>query len=711
MIDEIKKIFIDRADKKLKSILSQINANDFENFQEYKSKLDSFPEIKELESLIEKYQSATVLEDFGLDLESAINLLKENNVPIVLTENDKIIKNNPANYKSKEDFICVHKTDYMPNSEKIETAKNAGAESNGYLWFFKGSNYKVSCNTERSTVHTCVNSEVSSHIFGNWDTKKYAVLIPLKDIKNEQIGGALSVDLFTKGDIQLTDDCWILCPEDEVENLKKANPHVQIMGYEGNSVTGYANSLISNLGYHVETALDKHWENQENQEKFYEILKQEHGIENIGKLHMDTEYRSRDESNTKINAIVQIYDYINKQGLITEPEDIFKLKESFTGFNSIYENPNLFFEQMEKIGLGIPKHYQTIIKSKEEIEKKLLEGEKVDFDNLIENNKNISTEDKIIIEKFSNSLNTLAEEKDTEQFDNLFDKFTNFIATSNIDSVKDLKQNNFYNMQHSFFEFTKYLDFDNFCQTQIEIEKANLNNPYIDTRYTISNLQKYAKYLHGEKISENETIFLGNGNNWLIKRVDKTTGDQSFTITKDYPSDFMIYLNSSQEQNKDDEKKGFLRFSFVDKSGNHYDIDYTEKSLKPIMRKNYQEVEENDEKDFLEKIPKQGNISAFIQYFNKIRFNNFNVMLNENLSNEDPKLEKKHPITTEQETKQSDTTEQETKWIHILQECDQHVSHMHDGAKKKQEATQLIKTAEQEKITEMQNRNQNNEQK
>lgn len=88
--------------------------------------------------------------------------------------------------------------------------------------------------SERNTVHMAMNDEVSSHMYGSWEDCKYAILIPMSDIQNSQIGYASCVDTFTKGSLKLSQNSWILCPIDEVEQMKKIILISKLLGMKEN---------------------------------------------------------------------------------------------------------------------------------------------------------------------------------------------------------------------------------------------------------------------------------------------------------------------------------------------------------------------------------------------------------------------------------------------------------------------------------------------
>lgn len=143
-----------------------------------------------------KYGKSKTLEKLGLNFKEAISFLEENNIPIVLTEEDKYITNQEKEYKGLEDFILVHKTDFIPIQSKIKSAKDSQALVNKQI-ILNGKEYNYMYARERNTVHFAVNDEVYSHAYGNWDNSKYAVLIPLIDIPKEKVGMFSSVDTFT----------------------------------------------------------------------------------------------------------------------------------------------------------------------------------------------------------------------------------------------------------------------------------------------------------------------------------------------------------------------------------------------------------------------------------------------------------------------------------------------------------------------------------
>ena len=59
------------------------------------------------------------------------------------------------------------------------------------------------------------------------------------------------MDFWARGTVKLPEGTIILCPEKEMEEVKKANPGCIIYGYEGKSADGYGNLLLSKLGVNI----------------------------------------------------------------------------------------------------------------------------------------------------------------------------------------------------------------------------------------------------------------------------------------------------------------------------------------------------------------------------------------------------------------------------------------------------------------------------
>ena len=313
------------------------------------------------------------LEDYHLTLQDAIKLLNDNNIPIVLTEEDKkAIIDIPREYNEKgmESIVLVHKTDYIPHSSKIRSNRDAKAIAGTIETKFNdGSDYKIDVPSKRRTVHFSMNGEVGSHSYGNWDSKKYAIIIPFNDIPKENIAAANPEDTWTKDSVRLTVNTWILCPKGEKEQIQEENPNINIIEYEGECVSGYVNSFVTNLGYRYEEVGVHSWNDEKSSEEICRT------ISNNG-FRRDIHYYSK-ESNTEdsfqnidiatilAELLVQKYyfkNYDDFKNMIAKTEFEKSINNIFMqGKERILTNVNILKSNLQKIGVNIPQQYIEII--------------------------------------------------------------------------------------------------------------------------------------------------------------------------------------------------------------------------------------------------------------------------------------------------------------------------------------------------------------
>ena len=314
------------------------------------------------------------LEDYHLTLQDAIKLLNDNNIPIVLTEEDKkAIIDIPREYNEKgmESIVLVHKTDYIPHSSKIRSNRDAKAIAGTIETKFNdGSDYKIDVPSKRRTVHFSMNGEVGSHSYGNWDSKKYAIIIPFNDIPKENIAAVNPEDTWTKDSVRLTVNTWILCPKGEKEQIQEENPNINIIEYEGKCVSGYANSFVTNLGYRYEDVGVHSWNDKKSSEEICET------ISNNG-FRRDSHYYSK-ERGTEVSFqeidIATILAELLVQKHYFKNYDDFKNMIAKTEFendiNNIFSmsdkerkltDVNILKSNLQKIGVNIPQQYIEII--------------------------------------------------------------------------------------------------------------------------------------------------------------------------------------------------------------------------------------------------------------------------------------------------------------------------------------------------------------
>ena len=120
-------------------------------------------------------------------------------------------KNIIKTYKrlNKEAIIAVHLTDTFPEDGIIYPT--------GHYPF---KYYREKIYFPRETIHFTLNSTVSNHTDNKFNKRKYAILIPLKDIYI-QIFSLLPSDTFILGRLKLTENAEIL---GAIKNLRNKNP-------------------------------------------------------------------------------------------------------------------------------------------------------------------------------------------------------------------------------------------------------------------------------------------------------------------------------------------------------------------------------------------------------------------------------------------------------------------------------------------------------
>ena len=279
-------------------------------------------EIKTVEDVIYKINNAKCLADVDMTPTDAMEVLEINGITPVLDESDRAIFERPRNYQSKADLIAVHKMDVVPTNNRLLTLKEAGVQRVGKV-ILDGKGYTYNYLLERNTVHISMNDEVSSHEGGNWDKCHYTVLQPFDEIPNEKIGMMLSNDTFTRGGFDLTKNAWILCPVKEVETVKKLNPNVHVLGYNAENSYGLAAPFLSQLGYRAESVGAWGWADEQSEQQFGKLAKQEKL--NMVQHNSTTDYEDEDFL-IQTNKAIAIVKMLVENNLIQSPLDWERIK-------------------------------------------------------------------------------------------------------------------------------------------------------------------------------------------------------------------------------------------------------------------------------------------------------------------------------------------------------------------------------------------------
>lgn len=346
-----------------------------ERYYEEKSKIEEeIEKIKKqiieenLEEIKEKYKrikEAKNIKDLGLTIEDVKRLFKEHNIPLVLTDEDQIAENE-SNFTKEEDLILVHKTKYHPTNDEIKTLTNSKATATKEVNTGKET-IKVNFELKRNTIHFYVNGEVSDHVeLSVFKKRKYAILIPLKEVPN--IENFSTTDTYSKGNVKINKGI-ILCPEEEIELIQKENPHTIVVGYEGKEdVDGYANILLSLLGYKQEKGNQHSWVNESDVNKLYENL---HNIRSFSAhgAHFNSYDQQEELIDTSISFLISLIKKIKEKDI---DFDVEYLTDTLTGMNHELHNYQLEVPPtMYDFGYyadAVGKKYEELLKYLEELD-------------------------------------------------------------------------------------------------------------------------------------------------------------------------------------------------------------------------------------------------------------------------------------------------------------------------------------------------------
>lgn len=237
-----------------------------------------------------------------IDLKEMYDKAIQEGRQFVFTEEmlDVGIKRIDKTIQSIDDLVMVHKTSYFPNKAiktPFDTKKFAMKTINCKI-DGEDREYKYPIRDYRNTVHFCLNAGVKSHMNGEWDDTKYAILMPLSKNKDKIVAGT-ECDLFSLGSVPITDTAYILCPKEEIDKMKEANPTAHVIGYEGDSVSKYVNVFLSNIlgyKYKVPTQNSRNWDSGQGID-----------AENVCKLMKDNGWELTDHTGSKwdINDHIQ----------------------------------------------------------------------------------------------------------------------------------------------------------------------------------------------------------------------------------------------------------------------------------------------------------------------------------------------------------------------------------------------------------------------
>lgn len=293
-----------------------------------RSNTEKLKEIEHIRSQISEMEKTRTLDAIGISFQQAVQLLKEHNQPLILTEDDSVVLEGQRKkeYKGVEDFVLVHKTRYAPSGSTIKTLKEANAIINAKRPLtINGKNYAISFHHPRNTLHFAVNGEVVPTGMGDdWSECKYTILIPFVDVPIETILNAAPMDTYTEGGVKLTPNAYILCPKGEGKRLEKGNPGVNVIEYEGENALGYGNMMVSLLGYQLEKITPWAWSDPKTDSQFRSIMKDK-GLR--AEEHFGTEEEKFDRANESIGILISKLKTIRNWNLCESIEQIQSINE------------------------------------------------------------------------------------------------------------------------------------------------------------------------------------------------------------------------------------------------------------------------------------------------------------------------------------------------------------------------------------------------
>ena len=152
-----------------------------------------------------------------------IGLNKQKGRALTLNQLIEARKNGEISFDVKapiDRYVYVHVTDFMPENDQITT--NLYKENKGQIDDTYSSHAK-----KRDTVHFTVNGRVLSHGNGNWDQRKYAIIMlgrEFVDKNNKNIVSIRTEDTIVDGNAEISGS-FIICPQSDFEEMHRRNPN------------------------------------------------------------------------------------------------------------------------------------------------------------------------------------------------------------------------------------------------------------------------------------------------------------------------------------------------------------------------------------------------------------------------------------------------------------------------------------------------------
>lgn len=320
----------------------------------------------------EDLMNSDSLKSLKISLKDAIKYLKARNLPVLLTEADKVKIKNPISFESAENFVLVHKTNKLIINNRLKTEYEEGLEKQFVLTKFGSVFYQGGNNTIKFTI----NGEKKDGC-----TFRYAVIIPFNDAPISQLKATSTIGTYFESGISLPESAYILCPLKDYKIIKNLNKTSNIIPYDGYDVTGYAELVVGMMGKKIEEISENGWVCKEDEYKFKQSTP-------FG----TSEYQGSLEemiakSSIELNKLSALIETILDKKIEVTGEDINNIGSNINLIplvnnvliNEICYRTNLF---MQKRGLSLKKEViQNLCLANNEDVKKTLEGININQEN------------------------------------------------------------------------------------------------------------------------------------------------------------------------------------------------------------------------------------------------------------------------------------------------------------------------------------------
>lgn len=277
MLLEIKNSMISDIDKEISSLKNRNIKTNFSIFDKvFKQKkvnsyIDQSLSIQNRIATLQK-QKENILNVHSLSFDSIcpdiFSYVREHQLSFTINDSD--ILNNQGgvfNYindqraiQSLQDLVLIHKTDFYPTHDTIQTALSTHARSHMVVQI-NHQKHEIPFSVANNSIHFSVNGPVGSHMYGSWDSRKYAIVVPFQNLNLENLIGYRPEDTYFEGNVHISGPAYLLCPVGEKEKIQKANTYLQVLEYENISLDDATQSLLFYLGYKLEKVSNNNWIN------------------------------------------------------------------------------------------------------------------------------------------------------------------------------------------------------------------------------------------------------------------------------------------------------------------------------------------------------------------------------------------------------------------------------------------------------------------